>query len=183
MHVLKYYYKKIIKYDFINKFTDNNNLKSIPKFKKIILNFGCINSEITKLLATSLFLELITSKNAFITSAQKSNIIIKIKKGSPTGCTVTLKDKLMYQFFYKLLTEIFPKIKNFKKLAIKQTKHQKTITYSIDETLLVFSELKEHYYIFSNKIPKIDIAIVTNTKSQKEFIYLIKSFKIPIEIT
>lgn len=181
MHFLEYYYKRIIRYDLINKFK-NNNIKSIPKLKKIILNFGCINSEITKLLATSLFLELITSQNTSITSSQKSNIIIKIKKGSPTGCKVTLTGKLMYQFFFKLLTEILPNIKDFKQLKIKQTKSQKAITYSIEETLLIFSELKEHYHLFSNKVPKLDIAIVTNSKSQKEFIYLLKSFKLPMYI-
>jgi large subunit ribosomal protein L5 len=181
MNFLKYYYQKIIKYDFINKFPTNGDLNSIPKLTQIILNFGCMNSEVTKLLATSLFLELITSKNVKITSSKKANIVIKIKKGYPTGCKITLKEKLMYQFLYKLLTEIFPKIKNFKQLSINSKKHKKSISYSIEEILLIFSELKEHYHIFSNKIPKLDIAIITNTKSQKEFIYLLKSFKIPIK--
>lgn len=183
MHFLEYYYKKVIKYDFINKF-EIKHVDSIPKIKKITLNFSCINSEIIKLLSTSLFLELITSQKPFVTFSKKSNIIIKIKKGSPTGCSVTLENKyIMYQFFFKLIAEILPKIKNLKKLNIKQKKLQKTVTYSLEETLLIFSELKEHYHLFSNKIPKLDITVVTNSKSQKEFIYLISSFKLPIFIS
>lgn len=182
MNFLEYYYQKVIKYNFINKFVNKKKLDKIPKITKISLNFGCISSDMSKILATSFFLEIITSQHVNITSAKKANIIIKIKKGNPTGCKVTLKDKLMYEFLSKLLIEIFPKIKKFKKLEIKsKNNNKKDITYSIEETLLIFSKLKEHYYIFNNKIPKLDIAIITNTRSKKEFIHLLKSFKIPIK--
>ena len=44
-NILENYYRKIIKYDFINKFY-YVNVNEIPCIKKIILNFGCKNIEI-----------------------------------------------------------------------------------------------------------------------------------------
>jgi ribosomal protein L5 len=45
MNILENYYKKIIRRDLINKFS-YTHLDEIPQLKKIILNFGCKNSDI-----------------------------------------------------------------------------------------------------------------------------------------
>ena len=116
MNTLEHYYKKVIKYDLINKFY-YNNLKELPELKKIILNFGCRTSEIKFLAASIQVLNLISQRHdSSITNSKHTNIFLKIRKGQPIGCKIILKKKHMYNFFLKLLTEIFPSLKEFKKI-------------------------------------------------------------------
>ena len=91
-NILENYYRKIIKYDFINKFY-YVNVNEIPSIKKIILNFGCKNIEIKNISGCLLSLELITKKKGSLTRAKRSNILLKIRKGQPSGCVVVLKKK------------------------------------------------------------------------------------------
>jgi len=177
MNILEYYYEKIIKYDLINKFI-YNNLKELPKLKKIILNFGCKSFEIKKLSASLLALELITSKPGQITISKRANILLKIRRGHPVGCILILKKKSMFNFFFKLLNEIFPNLKDFKTINITPKTKKNSISFTIKE-LIIFKDLETHFYLF-NKLPQLNITLVTNTKTLKELLYLLNSFKLPL---
>jgi large subunit ribosomal protein L5 len=93
------YYINIIKYDLVNKFYYKNH-KKIPKLNKIILNFNCKNINFKLLISSIIALELITTQKSIITSSKKSNITLKIRKGNPIGCKVTLRKEKMYFFFF-----------------------------------------------------------------------------------
>jgi large subunit ribosomal protein L5 len=176
MSLLENYYTKVIKYDLINKFF-YNQLKDIPELKKIILNFGCKSFEIKSIAAALLSLELITTKQSSVTKSKRVNILFKIRKGYPVGCVVVLTKSKMYQFFFKLLTEVFPNLKDFK--GIKVSKNLKNKSFSITLLDLInFKELEKQFYLFTN-LPPLNIILVTNTKSRKELIYLLNSFKMP----
>lgn len=99
MNILEYYYKKIIVYDLINKFS-YNNLKKVPELKKIILNFGCKNFEIKNIASSLLSLELITAKRGTITKSKQANILLKIRKGTRILGPIpkTLKKKKFMKF-------------------------------------------------------------------------------------
>lgn len=177
MSLLENYYTKVIKYDLINKFF-YNQLKDIPELKKIILNFGCKSFEIKSIAAALLSLELITTKQASLTKSKRVNILFKIRKGYPVGCVVILTKSKMYQFFFKLLTEVFPNLKDFK--GIKVSKNLKNKSFSITLLDLInFKELEKQFYLFTN-LPPLNIVLITNTKSRKELIYLLNSFKMPL---
>ena len=178
MNTLEHYYKKVIKYDLINKFY-YNNLKELPELKKIILNFGCRTSEIKFLAASIQVLNLISQRHdSSITNSKHTNIFLKIRKGQPIGCKIILKKKHMYNFFLKLLTEIFPSLKDFKGIYLNQSKNIKNLSFTIKE-LVVFKELETHFYLFNN-VPPLNITLITNTKTKKELLFLLKSFKIPL---
>lgn len=178
MNILEYYYKKVIKYDLINKFY-YNNLKELPKLKKIILNFGCRTSEIKVLAASIQALNLISQKhNSSITYSKHTNIFLKIRKGQPIGCKIILEKKHMYHFFLKLLIEIFPVLKDFKGINVNKNNNIKSLSFTIKE-LITFKELETHFYLFNN-VPPLNITLVTNTKNKKELIFLLNSFKIPL---
>ena len=178
MNILEYYYKKIIVYDLINKFS-YKNLKKIPKLKKIVLNFGCKNSEIKNLAASLITLELITTnKNITLTKSKKANIFIKIRSGHPIGCKIVLNGKKMYDFFFKLLTDIFPILKEFKGMTLNKKANIKSFSFTLKE-LILFKELETNFYLFNN-LPPLNINIITNTKTKKELAFLINAFKIPL---
>lgn len=177
MNLLQSYYKKIIKYDLLNKFK-YNTLKEIPELKKIILNFGCKSFEIKKIATAMLALELITTEKSLITKSSNSNIKLKIRKGHPVGCIVVLKKEKMYSFLQKLLSEIFPKLKDFKGLVLKK-ENNKSFSFTIKD-LIVFNELESHFYLFSN-LPALNLTIVVKTNTFQELKYLLKSLKLPIK--
>jgi large subunit ribosomal protein L5 len=176
MNILENYYKKVIRYDLINKFS-YNKLGMIPELKKIILNFGCKSFEIKNIAASLLALELITTKQGTVTKSKRANILLKVRKGYPVGCVVILTKVKMYQFFLKLLTEVFPTLKDFKGLSISKKLNSRSFSFTLGD-LINFKELEKQFYLFTN-LPPLNLILVTNTKTRKELVYLLTSFKMP----
>ena len=178
MSFLEYYYENIVKYDLLNKF-QYKNINQIPKFKKVILNFGCKKSDLKSLVSSLMALELITSQKATFTHSSISDVSLKIKKGNPVGCKITLRKTLMYVFFTRLVSEIFPKLKQFNGFKIKNINSEiKTISFKFKSSL-IFSELENQYQYF-NKLPGLNVTVVTNVTKYDEFNFLLKSFKFPM---
>jgi large subunit ribosomal protein L5 len=179
MNFLKHFYENTIKHDLVNKFLYLNT-KKIPKIKKIILNFGCNTNEIKCLAASLLALELITNQKGILTQTKYSLITLKIRKGSPVGCKVTLRKNIMLNIISNFLIKIFPKLKNFEGLTINYKIKQKTLSYNFND-LFIFSILEEHYYLFNN-LPKLNITLVVhNIKTKQELFFLLKSVQLPFK--
>nr|YP_009495528.1 ribosomal protein L5 [Psammoneis japonica]AWQ64258.1 ribosomal protein L5 [Psammoneis japonica] len=177
MHFFESYYENIIKYDLINKF-HYQNIKELPKLKKIVLNFGCKNSDLKNIASVLLALELIATQRGRITTSKNVNILLKIRKGNPVGCKLVLKKTLMYSFFSKLICQVFLKFKNFSGFNIKyESLNSKAISCKLENSL-IFSELEQNYYLF-NQLPILNITLVTNTINPKEFLFLLNAFKLP----
>lgn len=176
MNFTENFNKKIIKNDLINKF-NYKNIKNIPEIKQLTLNFGCKHFNIQKFATILLALEIITSKKAKLTIAKKANILIKIQKGQPAGCKVTLRKKEINFFLNKLLIEVLPKIKNFTGFKIQtQTSN---FSFQLLSNEIILQEFEEQYPLFAT-LPNLSIHISTNSKNQKELLFLMKYFKIPI---
>lgn len=178
MYVLENFYRKTLKYDLANKFVYNKT-KELPKLKKIVINFGCKTTDIKDLAASLLALELITTQKGKLTFIKRSNIFLKIRKGSPVGCKVTLHKKQMFNFLEKLSVEIFPRLKNFNGFLLNRKLKKNTFSYELHDTL-TFNELEEHYYLF-NKLPNLNVTLVTESKTKKELIFILKSLQFPLK--
>jgi large subunit ribosomal protein L5 len=176
MHLFKDLNEKIIKHDLINKYIYKNT-KNLPKLKNITLNFGCNNFNIQKFAITLLALEIITSKKGSLTASNSANVLLKIQKGQPAGCKVTLEKKDIYKFLDKLIIENLPRLQNFSgfKIKIKTS----TVSFKLSNKEISLQELNNQYPLFEN-LPYLDINISTTAKSHKEILFLLKSIKIPI---
>ena len=177
MTVLENYYKKVIRYDLINKFS-YTHLEEIPQLKKIILNFGCKTFEIKRVSAALLSLGLITKKRGALTRSKRANILLKIRKGNPVGCVVVLRKKAMYTFLLKLVTEVFPNLKDFKGINISNKLSTTSFSFTLSD-LINFKELEKQFYLFIN-LPPLNITFITNVKTKQELLYLLNSFKLPL---
>jgi large subunit ribosomal protein L5 len=180
MQIFKYYYNNVIKYDFINKFY-YKNYKQIPKIIKIILSFNCKNLNIKQLISSLIFLELISAKKGLISVSKKSDVSLKIKKGNPVGCKVTLRKIDMNFFFFRLVSEIFPNIKQFNGFYVKQLSNyssSSSFLFVVKKTLFL-SELQKHYSFFKD-ITSLKVSIVTNSVFLDELIFILNSYKFPI---
>lgn len=174
---MKTFYNKTIKYDIINKF-NYKKINNLPKIKKIILNFGCKTAEIKQLTSSLLALELISNQKGILTKTKLANLFLKIKKGNPTGCKVTLRKKKMFNFITKININIFPRLKNFNGFSFNSRTKKNTFSYDINETFS-FYELEKQYYLFNN-LSKLNVTIVTDCNTKKELTFLLKSFQLPI---
>jgi large subunit ribosomal protein L5 len=178
MTFLKKYYEQVIRIDLTNKYS-YNNFKDIPKIEKIILNFGCKTSELFNISSALLFLELISQKKAVVTRAKKENIMFKIRKGNIVGCVVVLTKQPMYFFLSKLLIYVFPNLKDFEGIHVFQKKlFKKSFSFTITN-FSCFKELEKQFYLFP-KLPPLNITILSTAKTEKELLYILYSFKLPL---
>ena len=177
MNFLKIYNKKIIKYDLINKFV-YKNCKTLPKLTSIILNFGCKNFNIKKFATTLLALEVLTLKKSTLSTQRKNiNISLKIQKGQPAGCVITLRKKEIKIFLTKLHSEVLPKIKNF--LGLKFQTKTSTFYFQLFNNELNVAEFEYHYPLFSN-LPNLNVHVFTTAKNRRELLFLATSLKFPL---
>ena len=175
MLFFKTYYHKIVKYDLVNTFLCQK-LTEIPELKKIVLNFGYQKSNLKYLISGLLALEFITSKKGSLTKSKHLNLFLKIKKGNPVGCKIVLKKNTMYFFYIRLITSIFSKAKQSPKYQFQwSSKSVKSISIQLKSPLL-FSDLETQFQFFRN-IQRLDITLVTNSGSQKELFFFLKSLK------
>jgi ribosomal protein L5 len=171
MNFFENYYINIIKYDLINKFF-YNKLKKIPRISQILLNFVFEKSNTKQLSSIMLALELIASKKGKLITSKKANLFLKIKKGDPIGCQIILQKQLMYNFFIKLVFEIFPKFKS----RLQANKNNNRISFKLKNKLL-FSELENNYNLFNFNLIDLNITIVSSKTTENQFFYLTSSFK------
>jgi len=179
MHFIKSLNFKTLKYDLVNKFFYRKT-KNIPAIKKIILNFGCKTTDIKRLSSSLLALELITLQKGKLTTINKTNLVLKIRKGNPVGCKVTLKNKQIFYFLEKIFLNIFPNIKNFNGISLIKNINSKAFSYQLNDTLS-FNELEEHYQIFNN-LSNLSINILTNTVDKEKSVFIFKSLQFPIKV-
>jgi large subunit ribosomal protein L5 len=90
--------------NFLTKFNIINTL-SKRNINKISLNFGFkeIKFDKKKMILFFMILELITNQKCVLTSSKKNLIYMRIKKGSITGCKITLRNENLYNFIDNLL--------------------------------------------------------------------------------
>ena len=178
MNFLKTHFENVIKYDLINKF-NYKSLKQIPYLKKIVLNIDCNSNSLVSPVSALVALNLITAQKAVPVRAKDSIISLNIRKGNPVGCKVTLRNIKMYNFFFNVLHQVLTNMKYFEGFYLKKKSSTlKTVDFTISD-VFKFKQLEEHYYVFKDLSP-LKVSIVTNSNNLNEFIFLLKSFKLPV---
>ena len=168
MKFLQNYNENIVNYDLLNKFT-YNSITKLPKLKFININLSLKKNDIKLLISYLAALKIITKQNGIIIPAKKSNIIFKIRKGTPIGCKVNLRKTKMFLFYWKLLnTQILP--------TTSITTNKNFFSFSI-KNIFLFKELELNYQFFSN-LKFLNINLVTTTSCINQNKFLLKSYKV-----
>jgi len=170
MYFVESFYFKTVKYNLINKFIYSKQ-KTIPKLKKISLNFNSKTADIKKLLSSLLAFELVTNQKGNIIVSKTINISIKIRKGNPVSCKLAIKKQNLLKFYSFILFNILVNHKIKINTGIKKN----TISYTINDSVKILK--LEKYYYFFNTIPKLNITIIMNIKNSKEIKFFFKLFK------
>lgn len=164
------------KLDFLTKFNLVNNLAQ-KHINKISLNFGFKQIKFNKKQMVPFFmiLELISNQKCVVTTSRKNILNLKIKRGSITGCKVTLRKKNLYNFIDTLILSL-PRSENFKNFYFN--KKIKSYSFSVKILdLFIFHSIESELVDF---IKSLDINFIFNTINNQEKIFLLTYFKIPV---
>ena len=169
-------FKTSIKKKMMEKF-EYKNFYSIPKITKIVLNMGIGDAkDDPKLLDKAQEeLSLISGQKAVKTKAKKAIAAFKIREGMALGVSVTLRNKIMYEFLDRLINIAIPRIRDFRGLNSKSFDGNGNYTLGIKEQI-IFPEIN---YDKIDKVRGLDITICTSAKTNEEAIELLKYFNMP----
>ncbi|MFH1783954.1 MAG: 50S ribosomal protein L5 [bacterium] len=163
-HLRKIYQEAIVP-ELIKEFKYKNVMQA-PKVSKIIVNMGVSEAreDIKTIDHASGQIAEITGQKPIVTRARKSISNFKLRKGMPIGCKVTLRGERMYEFLYRLINVVLPRIRDFR--GVKKDAFDKGGNYSIGiKEITIFPEI---VYEKLDKVRGMDITIVTTAKTDEE---------------
>jgi large subunit ribosomal protein L5 len=169
-------FKSNIKPRLMEKFK-YKNIHQIPKITKIILNMGIGEAkDDSKILDKAQEeLSLNSGQKAIKTKAKKAISNFKIRDGMSIGVSVTLRNRIMYEFLDRLINIAIPRIRDFRGLNSKSFDGNGNFTLGIKEQI-IFPEIN---YDKIDKIRGLDITICTNANTDSEALELLKNFNMP----
>lgn len=174
-------YKEEIAPKMVESFKLKNRL-AVPRVEKIVVNMG-VGEGLTdiKILEKSMDeLTAICGQKPIIRRAKKAISNFKIKEGSPIGCKVTLRKKIMYEFMDRLLNVALPRIRDFRGVSNDAFDQAGNYTLGLVEQV-IFPEIE---YDKITRTQGMDITfVIKNAKSKEAARELLKLFGMPFAQT
>lgn len=152
------------------------NLHEVPRMEKIVINMG-VSASLEKAAVDDAAKDLttITGQKPVIAKARKSIANFKLRQGQATGCYVTLRRDMMYEFFDRLVATALPRIRDFRGVSRRSFDGRGNYSLGVpDQT--IFPEIE------MDKIKRqqgMDITIVTNARSNADALELLKMMGMP----
>jgi large subunit ribosomal protein L5 len=149
----------------------------VPKMEKIVVNMGLGEaiSNVKIIDGAVQEMAMITGQKPVVTKAKKSIATFKLRQGMPIGCSVTLRQDTMYEFFDRLVNVALPKVRDFR--GISTTAFDGRGNYSIGlHEQIIFPEID---YDKVEKIKGMNITIVTSAKTDEEARVLLRLMGVP----
>jgi len=155
------------------------NIYEVPKIKKIVLNMGIGDGkDDAKLIDKAQEeLSLIAGQKAIKTKAKKAIAGFKIRAGMPLGVSVTLRNKIMYEFLDRLINIAIPRIRDFRGLSSSSFDGNGNYSMGIKEQI-IFPEIN---YDKIDKVRGLNVTICTSANSNNDALELLKSFNMPFK--
>lgn len=169
------YEKEIVK-TLMTEFNIKNKM-AVPKLNKIVVNVGLGEALENKkaIEVVSKQLAVITGQKPKVTVSKRSISSFKLRAGVPIGLKVTIRGRRMYDFFLKLTTIVFPRVRDFRGVNPKSFDRMGNFSVGFAEQT-IFPEI-----IFDqiDKIRGLEITLVTNTYNIKKSQRLLELLGMP----
>lgn len=153
------------------------NVMEVPRIAKVVLNVGFgrqtkDNAHIENVLKT---LEAISGQKPVRTKAKKSISNFKLREGMEIGAMVTLRGPQMYEFLYKLIHLVLPRVRDFRGLTIKS--FDKKGNYSIGfKEHIAFPEITAEGI---DRIHGLQVVVSTTAENKKQGVLLLSKMGFP----
>ncbi len=175
--VQEQYEKEVIPY-LENKFGYKNPMQ-VPKLVKIVISSGLgdIKDNAKSIQLAQAELKQITGQQPIMTKAKKSVANFKVREGMTVGLKVTLRGRMMYDFYDKFISIALPRVRDFRGVPSESFDGKGNYCMGVKEQL-IFPEIQ---YDQVEKIRGMDICIVTTAHSDEEARELLRALGMPFK--
>jgi len=155
------------------------NIMEVPKLEKIVLNMrlGDIKDNSKSIQTAIAELEAIAGQKAIVTKAKKSVANFKLREGQSIGVKITLRGDKMYEFFDKLVSIAFSRVRDFRGISGKSFDGRGNYAVGVREQI-IFPEVP---YEQVEKVRGFDVCMVTSAKSDDEAKQLLVKLGMPFK--
>lgn len=163
----------------LQKKLGKTNPIAVPALSKIVVNMGVKGALADKknMQNALSILTQITGQKPKVTKAKQAIASFKLRQGDQIGAVVTLRGKRMYDFFEKLISIVFPRIRDFR--GVKKTAFDGRGNYTLGfSEHIVFPEIDPGKV---DKIYSLEVCIVTTAKSDEDALVLFEALGVPFE--
>ena len=169
-------YKKEIVPQLQKKF-GRDNLLSLPRLQKIVVNMGVGKAlqDKNRMEQAAEQLTSICGQRVQVTKARIAVSAFRLRQGNEIGCRVTLRGQRMYEFLDRLVSVALPRIRDFRGVNPKSFDGNGNYTVGLTEQL-VFPEIDPDKVNFTQGM---DITFVTSTRNDDEARELLRLFGMP----
>ena len=175
---LKNRYQKIIR-PKLKKELKLSSVEAVPKIAKITVNTSSRdfrnNKELLK--KTKEWISAITGQAPVETKARLSVAGFDVREGDIVGLKTTLRGKLMYDFYQKLVDVVMPRLKDFQGISRSKVDKQGNYTLGLAEQI-IFPEVD---YDKIGQVQGLEVSITTSTKDPKEALALLEALGMPFK--
>lgn len=155
------------------------NPMEVPKLVKIVISSGLgdikDNSKSIQMAVNEI--KQITGQQPILTKAKKSVANFKVREGMSVGIKVTLRNKMMYDFYDKFVSIALPRVRDFRGVPTDSFDGKGNYCMGIKEQL-IFPEIQ---YDQVEKIRGMDICFVTTAKTDEEARELLRALGMPFK--
>lgn len=96
------------------------NLLQVPRLSKIVVNTGISTAREREVIEEAMStLGTITGQRPVTTKARVSISNFKLREGMSVGVCVTLRREMMYNFLYRLINVVLPRVRDFRGVSVK----------------------------------------------------------------
>jgi large subunit ribosomal protein L5 len=161
----------------LQKDLDIKNVMAVPKITKIVVNVGTgtYNKQHKKDDDVREHIALITGQKPVAVNARLSISNFKLREGMPVGVKVTLRGDRMYDFIYKLVHVVFPRIRDFRGFSRKAFDGRGNYSIGIRD-FTIFPEINVDDAV---NIHGLQICVCTTASDNAEGEKLLESFRFP----
>ncbi len=155
------------------------NPMSVPKLSKIVINMGVKDalSDKKNMEKASQVLGQIAGQKPRVMKAKKSISTFKLREGDEIGLVTTLRGERMYDFYEKLVSIVFPRLRDFHGVKRESFDGRGNYTLGFVESA-VFPEIDPGKV---DKIQGLEITIVTTAKNDREGLALLEALGMPFK--
>ena len=118
-----YYQKEVIpqlKEAMTKKMGKAPNVMEIPRVLKVVLSTGVGSDKDKEVMTVAAeTLGTVTGQKAVITKSTKNISNFKLRKGQAVGACVTLRREMMWNFLYRLINIVLPRVRDFRGVSPK----------------------------------------------------------------
>ncbi len=153
------------------------NMMRVPRLEKVVINIGVGEAiqNAKALEAAQSDLAAISGQHPVITRARKSIAAFHLRTGMPIGLKVTLRGERMYEFLFKLMNIILPRIREFQGVSPGSFDGQGNYTLGFKEQT-AFPEID---YDKIDKPRGLEVSVVTTARRDEEGRELLKLLGMP----